>query len=204
MASVVDICNLALSNMWQDAVITEIYPPDGTIEAQYASVFYPVARDELLEMHAWHFATTRVSLAKYSTNEAEESWGYSYSLPSDAIKPLIVLLPEAASDIAAQRHELETRADGQIALYTDVDDAVLKYVRRVTDTTRYTPLFITTLSFLLAQYMAGPITKNKKTVESMKDLFISKYVLATAADASSRRKDMLKSHVPAHIAARRV
>lgn len=204
MASAVDICNLALSDMWQDVVITAISPPDGTIEAQHASVFYPIVRDKLLEMHAWRFATARASLSTFSTNEAEDSWSYSYALPADCIKPRIVLLPEAASDVEAQKHEVETRSDGQITLYTDVQNAVLVYTRAVTDTSKFTPMFVTTFGFLLAQYMAGPITKNAKIVALMRESFTIEYLLATAADASARRKDMLNSHVPAHVAARRV
>lgn len=202
MASEVNICNLALSDMWQEAVITSITPPDGTVEAQHASVFYPIVRDKLLEMHSWYFATSRKSLTQFLTNEAENAWGYSYVMPANCLKPRLILLPEATTDIAAQKHEVEAREDGQVSIYTDVEDAVLVYTRNVTDTSKFTPMFVTALGFLLAQYMAGPITKNPKTVSLMYQSFVSEYVQATAADASARRKDMLKSHIPAHIAAR--
>lgn len=202
MASEVDICNLALSDMWQEAVITSIIPPDGTVEAQHASVFYPIVRDKLLEMHSWYFATSRKSLALFSTNEAENSWGYSYAMPGNCLKPRIILLPTAARDTEAQRHEVEAREDGQVTIYTDVEDAVLVYTRNVTDTSKFTPMFVTAFGFLLAQYMAGPITKNPKTVRLMAQSFTSEYIQATAADASARRKDMLRSHTPAHLAAR--
>ncbi|CAK0775884.1 conserved hypothetical protein [Gammaproteobacteria bacterium] len=52
MATVVDICNLALGNLGSASIESV---DDGSIEAKYCSRYYPVARDALLEMHNWSF-----------------------------------------------------------------------------------------------------------------------------------------------------
>ena len=59
MASEVDICNLALSHLGDTATIASLDPPEGSAQAEHCARFYPIARDSLLEMHAWGFATSR-------------------------------------------------------------------------------------------------------------------------------------------------
>jgi len=204
MASVVDICNLALSHIGQDGVVTDIDPPDGTLEADYCEQFYPIARDELLEMHAWKFATFRKALAKLTVNELEGQWRFAYGMPTLVIKTWLVLPPESADDKDAVPFEVEAQEDGTLVIYTNQEDAVLKYTKLITDTTKYSPGFTSALSYRLAQYLAGPITKRPEVVASMEDKSNKRFVLASAADASSRRKDILRNHQPGHLNARKV
>lgn len=62
--SEVTICNLALSHLGDTATVVSIKPPDASVQAQLCARFYYVARNSLLEMHAWSFATRRVKLAE--------------------------------------------------------------------------------------------------------------------------------------------
>ena len=64
MASEVDICNLALSHLGDNATVASIDPPEGSAQAEHCSRFYPIARDTLLEMHNWNFSTRRAVLAQ--------------------------------------------------------------------------------------------------------------------------------------------
>ena len=64
--SEVTICNLALSHLGDTAQVTSIKPPDGSVQAQLCANFYYQARNALLEMHAWGFATRRAVLAAVS------------------------------------------------------------------------------------------------------------------------------------------
>ena len=61
MASEVDICNLALGHLGDNATVSSISPPEGSAQAEHCARFYPIARDALLEMHNWNFAM-RLSL----------------------------------------------------------------------------------------------------------------------------------------------
>ena len=206
MASAVDICNLALAHIGQDGVVTDIDPSDGTTEADYCAIFYPVARDELLEKHSWSFATFRTAPAALAdaSNELANQWAYAYPAPSTMVKPICVLPPESVNDKDAVEFEKEAQSDGTIIIYTDMEDAVLKFVKKVTDTTKFTPGFVVALSYKLAQYLAGPITKRPEVVAQMEKEFDKAYLLATAADASARNKGLLRNLNPAHLAARSV
>jgi len=169
MASDVDICNLALSLIGQDANITSIDPPDSTVEADHCARFYPIARAALLQAHAWGFATRRQALA--SVENDVDHWAFAYALPNPCIRPLAVLLPQSSDDSKVYPFALESDADGVPLLYTNVEAAVLKYTTLVTDPTRFPPLFVVAFARLLAYYIAGPITKNEKLVQEQLKLF---------------------------------
>ena len=48
MATEVDICNLALAHLGDDATIASLNPPEGSAQAEKAARFYPIARNSLL------------------------------------------------------------------------------------------------------------------------------------------------------------
>ena len=64
MASDVDICNLALSFLGDDANVSSISPPEGSQQSEHCARFYPIARDGLLQMHNWNWASRRVALSQ--------------------------------------------------------------------------------------------------------------------------------------------
>ena len=203
MASEVDIVNLALSHIGQDAGVTAINPPDGSAEAQHAARFYPIARGELLERHAWRFALTRASLAELADNPSTV-WSYAYGLPNGCLRPLVVLLAGETDDTNGQKFTIETLTDGSQALLTNAPPgAVLKFIMLQTDTAKYTPMFVTALSWYLAAYLAGPITKN---LPLKKDCLVTAEAyraLAAALDADSENNSPHgDSRVPPHLKAR--
>jgi hypothetical protein len=96
MASAVSICNLALSHLGDTATVSAIDPPEGSAQAQHCARFYPIARDALLEMAAWNFATKRATLAELTNTSTE--WLYAYALPSGCINLLAVHPADATDD----------------------------------------------------------------------------------------------------------
>ncbi len=160
MASVVDICNLALSHLGDSATVASIDPPEGSAQAEHCAKFYPIARDFLLEKHGWGFAVKRVALAAV-TNPLTE-WQYAYASPSDSIR--ICDVHEAGADnefgaSVAQEFITETLMDGSKVIFTNAAGATARYVPRITDPTRFSPMFVDALGWLLASYLAGPVIK---------------------------------------------
>jgi hypothetical protein len=178
MASIVQICNMALSHIGSDARVSSISPPDGSVEAGHCATFYDQARTEMLEPGNWGFALKRTLLAQ-STN-ASDTWLYAYSIPSDCLRPLRILTPvsgvtvftqDTASYQAGDSDSATFEREGQV-LYSNEPDAVLLYTCDVDDVTRYSPSFTTALSYLLAGYIAGPILKGSdglRTGDAMRE-----------------------------------
>lgn len=225
MASEVDICNLALSHLGDTATVVSIYPPENSVQAQLCARFYPVARNALLEMANWGFATRRVPLAQVAnpTLDADGNgpWDYAYAMPNAVIN-LLSVVPAGSPDdyeaqfgpldpvpgepfpqgylpvpgapmIVPQPYAVETAADGSQIILTGVPDAILRYTTQVTDTTKFSPLFVLSLSYLLASMLAGPILKGDAgtaAAEQQMQLFAAMKGQASASDANQRKTNL--------------
>lgn len=196
MASEVDICNAALARIGDSATVTSITSPDGSVQAEHCARFYPVARNTLLEMHPWGFATARADLAVLDTDT--QGWAFAYAIPSDCLVTLAVLLPDSGEDEESEPYEVE----GDI-IYSHAEEAVLRYTKVFTDTLRFSPLFIDALSWLLASYLAGAILKGDtgmKVAEACYKRFAVALSLARASDSNQR--SLKPEHTPSWIGAR--
>jgi hypothetical protein len=106
--SEVSICNLALSHIGDRADVTSISPPENSVQAQLCAQFYPAARNALLEMGSWGFATRRKKLAALAVNPTVlgssgcGTWRYAYGLPSDCINAIAVISANAPDDYEAK------------------------------------------------------------------------------------------------------
>lgn len=199
MASKVDIWNLALSNIGHKAAIAD--PDETSAEANHCRRFYPMALNATLERHAWSFATRRAVLAEV-TNPVDH-WMFAYALPNLCIAPRAVLLPESTDDTQEQDYQVESDEDGNLILYTNVEDAVLKYTTLAEDTTKYSPVFVLALSADLAAMLVGPIPKDPKKRDEMLKLAIYYTGLASSSDANrGQQSSNYNNRVPSHLAAR--
>jgi hypothetical protein len=208
MASVVDICNLALSNLGDTATIASIDPPEGSAQAEHCSRFYPVARDSLLEMHTWSFATKRVTLALLNSGWPE--WDYEYAQPSDAVNIVAVIPPDSTDDYSQalanvpisaggsyvpQSYSCEINSAGVSVILTDQTDAVLRYTAKVSDPNTFSPLFVTTLSWMLASMLAGPLLKGEAgAAESKRCMAIMMQFLSQAMESDAGQRRIAPAH----------
>lgn len=169
MASVVQLCNMALSHIGASARVASISPPDGSVEAGHCATFYDLARTTLIEPSNWRFTLARKTLSLLTTNPSE-IWAYAYALPSDCLSPRRILRPVDGLTVFTQDEVQFAPTDRGGAtfdvegdtLYTNEPEAALLYVRDVTDTNKFTPSFASALSFMLAGYLAGPIVKGNE------------------------------------------
>jgi hypothetical protein len=97
VSSEVDICNMALGHLGDDATVASLDPPEGSAQAEHCARFYPMARDAMLDAHKWGFATRRASLALLSETPPSP-WRYAYAQPADALNLISMLAPDAADD----------------------------------------------------------------------------------------------------------
>ena len=199
MASKVDIWNLALSNIGHKAAIAD--PDETSAEANHCRRFYPMALNATLERYAWSFATRRESLAEV-TNPVDH-WMFAYALPNLCIAPRAVLLPESTDDTQEQDYAVESGEDGNLILYANVEDAVLKYTTLAEDTTKYSPVFVLALAADLASMLVGPIPKDPKKRQEMQQLAIYYTGQAAASDANrGQQSSNYRDFTPSHLAAR--
>ena len=201
MASEIDIVNLALSRLGDDATVASLYPPEGSAQAEHGARFYPVARDTLLEMHHWGFATKRGTLAEFAGDYG--CWAYAYALPGDAIKILDVFAEGAGDDCSVAKYEREALPNGVGAIYTNEPMATVRYIARITDTTKFSPLFVDALAWLLASYLAGPILKGDAGMAmAQRAAQMAQMMFGRAAESDANQRRMSPEHTPDWISAR--
>ena len=113
-------------------------------------------------------------------------WSHNYS-------PVV-----AAGRYVPQPFTIETQADGSSVLFTNVENAVLRYTAYVRDTTQFSPLFVVTLSHYLASYLAGPILKGDVgAAESKRQLQIATvYQSQAEVSDANQRKSTVEHIVP--------
>ena len=215
MATEIDICNLALAHLGDDATIASIKPPEGSAQAEHAARFYPIARNALLETHTWNFASKRVALA--TTTNTLEQWEYAYVAPADMMTPLAIISPTAQNDystrmssgdtpggitsnysptIVAGHYTPQQFAVEGIYIYSNQENALLRYQSIVTDPSKFSPLFVVTLSWHLASMLAGPIIKGDQGMAQAKRCAeIMQGYLITAKQQDSLHRDITVEHI---------
>ena len=198
MASKVDIWNLALAHIGHRSNIAD--PDEASVEANHCRRFYPIALGTSLERHAWGFATRREALAQ--VDNPVERWAFAYARPNLCIRPLAVLPPGSLSEADAQPYEIEASEAGEVIILTNMEDAVLRYTVLVTDTVKFSNLFVLALSYDLASMLVGPIPKDVKLKKAMADWAAYWAEEASASDANASRGTTYRDFTPSNIAAR--
>lgn len=222
MASTVDICNLALSHLGDVANVSSIEPPDGSVQAGLCARFYPIARDSLLETHTWNFAMKRQLLTPVTASWKE--WDYAYAAPGDLLTIVAVQADEneddystrfnpvdtttvgpviAAGNYVPRRYTVETNGTGNRVILTDQDDAQIRYVAKVTDTTKFSFNFVMALSWHLAGMLAGPIIKGDQgAAEARRCVQMMTMYLSEARRLDSEQSNTKPEHIVSWMANR--
>ena len=204
-SSEVDICNLALANIGETAKITSIDPPDGSAQASLCARFYPIARDSLIEMGSWSFSIKRKSLT--ATTNTRTEWAYAYTVPADVSGILSLTMEGVLDDLAIngvlspQKFVIELLPSGDRILYTNVEDAQIRYVAKITDTTLFTNTFNVALSWHLASMLAGPLIKGDVGAAEAKRCaqMATAWMMRAATHDTTTQAEIKPMHTPSWI-----
>jgi hypothetical protein len=186
MASVVSICNLALSNLGKDNISSI---DEAGAEARACRQFYEHTRDTL-QVYPWRFAGKTQALAELA-NDKPGAWGYAYKRPVDCLKvrwlrqaySTVELYPQDESIQQQTRYEVEGER-----IYAGISPAFLRYTWRITDPTKFPPLFIDALSAALSVRLAMPLTRDPKVRADAYNLAQAMRATAETADANEERE----------------
>lgn len=171
MASVVDICNIALSNI-RAGTINSI--DDNTVQAKHCKMMYPILRDQMLTDNVWQFATRLKPLSLLSSEVF--GWTYVYKYPFDCLyinelipeysdttnQPYLgkVVNPSTIQDIKIEYDVMNV--DGVKVIVTNQENLRINYRSREDDASLYDTQFYMTLAYLLAAESAIPLVGMEK------------------------------------------
>lgn len=149
MATVVDICNIALSYLGDTGTVTSIDPPEGSPQADHCARFYPLALNRILTETAWTFATKRAKLNLLK--EPPIGAAYAYGYPSDCLQ-IQRVFDKSGRDLYSYHLE---RSDYGMAILTDVPADWVRYTTSLVPAELFPSDFADALAHLLAAKLAG-------------------------------------------------
>lgn len=151
MASKTEIANRALSKLGEPRV-SNIDTTD-TKPARVMKYMWDMVLDAELTAFPWSFAVTRTQLAADATAPA---WGYArrFRLPSDFLSLLEVRYNPAF------QIETDATSGGRFILTDQGAPLYIRYIKRVTDTAEFDPLFNEALASKLAYEGCEEITNS--------------------------------------------
>jgi hypothetical protein len=126
MASVVDICNIALSRIGEGTIIDL---SEDSKAARQCNLIYNDVRDSVLREHPWNFAIKRVELALLPTAPLFE-FDFQHRLPSDCLRVL-----KTDDDLTPYRIEGSSLLSNNAAV-------IIEYISRIEDSTMFDSLFV--------------------------------------------------------------
>jgi hypothetical protein len=207
MASVVSICNLALSNLGKQNIqsLTE-----ASAEARACNQFYEQTRDTILQDYPWTFAGKTAAMAQV-TNDKPGAWQFAYSKPNDCLKvrwirPNYQAPPTGGvylADTEAREITHPYTLEGS-NLYCNLSPALLRYTWRLTDPTAFSGLFIDALAWHLTARLAMPLTRDPKQRADALNIAVQAVATAQEADSNQERStsdftsDFLKARLGFH------
>ena len=160
MASRVDVYNMALGHCGNSSTIAsdEERSPERVICAR----FFDTALDSLLAWRStdWRFAQTSVALA--DLGNPPTNWQFRYAYPNDCIRAMYLVLPGMRNPPNELRPPFQIEYGGSArAILSDMPEAELRYIRRITAIERLPAPVINALSLWLAYFIAMPLTKDR-------------------------------------------
>lgn len=170
MASVIEICNFALSNIRAGSINSL---DEGSVQAQQCKLKFNILRDRCLTDIPWQFSRTIRALAPVTTEVF--GWPYVYSYPVDCLKINRLVGPSEEASAAGftsapdnytlvNRGELRRQIPYEVfnfsnvkVIGTDTADLRIDFTKKVDDPTLFSNDFVMALSHLLAAEIAIPI-----------------------------------------------
>jgi hypothetical protein len=158
-----EIVNMALTKLGHDEITTI---GEANKAGRLSARWYVPVRDALLRSHPWNFAVKRASLASSATDTPEFEYEYSYPLPSDFLK---MIRTYAESEGFEDDYRIEHGTDGTVLRSHDDADVEIEYIARVTDVSRFDPIFVQCLALNLAAAMCMALADNANLLMAIKE-----------------------------------
>jgi len=183
--SAVDVCNLALDLLKQDATITSIETPVTEAETICAR-WYDETRRSVLRGNAWNFAIKRAILAP---SVEVPVFGYSkkFPLPNDFVRLLTLgddnTVLQSAEELELLDYQME---DNAILLNTDSDQLKMRYIFDIKNVVKFDSMFVGILSHTLAINMATRFTGNQNLKAQLENSNALQELKTAAVDGQER------------------
>ena len=176
----VAIVNLALTKIGAKTI--NALDQDGET-ARAANTVYEMVRDAELQANPWNFSIRRASLAA-SSNTPAFGYDLQYPVPADFLRlyeidGYPVQFPTEDPYFAIESHS----NDGLVILTNQTAPLDIRYVAKITDTSKYDPLFVHALACSLALALCDRLTQHEGKVDRIAQEYEMRLSRAKRVDA---------------------
>lgn len=154
------ICKQALGRIGASQI--DDVETDTSPQAIQCRLHYEQTRDSLLRSYSWRFASGRETLTQ-DTDTPDFEWDFQYPLPDDFMAMKSIFEGRFTS-INFRNYTLE----GDLLL-TNEDEMEIRYTKKVTDVSKFDPLFVKLLILLLADVLIGPLAGGDPRIQKKID-----------------------------------
>jgi len=188
--SEVSICNLGLQKLGATRIAAL---SEASKNARECNLCYAHIRDAELRANKWKFALTRVTLAPSSTTP-DFTYTYAFPLPTDCLRALFPA--RLALDWKVENHY------GAASILTnDGDTLEVRYIKRITDTTLFDPLFVEAVACKIALQLCETLTQSNSKKEAAELAYL--YAIREARRINAIEIGPYKQPIDEWVAARR-
>ncbi len=169
-AAAVDIVNDALVIVGA-STITSL--SDTSKEAVVMNSIYTKVRDQLLSSHPWNFAMDRLADVAADSNlpAGNWGWGYAFTLPANVLR---------VWEIDDEEESWVVESGILLANYAPIS---YRFIKKQTDTTKYSPYFERAFAYALALRSGFSLTQSATLIESLQKMAASSLAEARSYDA---------------------
>lgn len=171
MASIVDICNKALSLLGQNSIVSL---DDNSAEAYACRTHWKPLQEEILAGHPWNCVSNRFTLSRL-VETPEFGYKYFYQLPVGCLR-INETVPSEEYEIRGNR------------VLTDAETFAIDCVVVTDNTDIYSPELCAGLAHLLASELCVPMTSSVSNASRLYDLGNDKIRNAKATNAFQGKK----------------
>ena len=182
MASEVDICNIALSNLGERPITAR---NDANQRARACDNRYDDVRDSVLRSHIWNCVLKRAQLTSSATTP---TWGYDYAFPKPAEMLRLITVAENTSGDNSYSFKIEGEN-----IVTDSSTLYILYIERVTDTSKYDALLVQAIALRLATEIAQDLTGKTELKNSLMHKYREVLSESRSADAAEGTPQKIES-----------
>lgn len=147
-----EIFNLALTHLGVSAPLQNSNEHDP--RAFVLNNLYSVSRDTILEAHEWSFANAFKVLPVSLSKSPNPLFDYAFNYPADCIVPRAVINPHDGKE---KKIETAIDNDDQKIILTQWNPCILRYTKRIENTSLFSSGFVSALAYLLAANAAQSI-----------------------------------------------
>jgi len=188
MASKIDVFNMALGHIGTSSTVADEL--ERSPERVICTRYWDTCRDALLSYKdmRWGFAEASVTLADLGSPPL--GWGFRYRYPNDAVnvEGVVGATGRVEPVELTPKFEVQWEADGRVIL-CDVEAAVLRYTKRVTEVERWPSSFVEAMAYRLASMIVMPLKNDPATRNDLLTLADQFAQIAMAASLNEGEPD---------------